>query len=79
MKRTTISLPEETAKLLEHEARRRSCSVSEVTRQALAEHLGTSGRPREIPFAALGSSGQRHNARDMEEILATEWDRDRGS
>jgi hypothetical protein len=75
MKRTVISLPDEVASLLESEARRRDISVSQVMRQALLAYLGVSETPpRSIPFAALGSSGQRHTARDIEEILAAEWD-----
>jgi hypothetical protein len=74
MKRTTIALPDDLLLLLEREARRRSSSVSEVTRQVLAAHFGIAdGQPRHLPFAALGSSGHRHTARDFEEILADEW------
>ena len=75
MKRTTITLPEELATAVSREARRRHVSVSEVTREALAAHLGLSGdEPRQLPFAALGASGHRTTARDFEEILAAEWD-----
>jgi len=81
MKRTTISLPDDLAVAVEREARRRRVSVSEVARQALAEHLGMDGRRRHIPFAAIGRSGKGSTARDLEEILAREWaehiDRDR--
>ena len=83
MKRTTISLPDDVALLIERDARRRGCSVSEVTRQALLEHLGhTSGVVKPLAFAALGASGHSHTARDMEAILDEEWvsdiERDRG-
>jgi Arc/MetJ-type ribon-helix-helix transcriptional regulator len=79
MKRTTITLSDELATAVSREARRRHVSVSEVTREALAAHLGLSGdEPRRLPFAALGSSGHRTTARDFEEILADEWTRDRG-
>lgn len=74
MKRTTISLPDELAVLAEREASRRGVSVSEVARRALAEHLGLGGAaPRRLPFANLGSSGHRHTARNLEDILADEW------
>jgi hypothetical protein len=74
MKRTTISLPDDVAILLQREARRRDTSVSEVTRQALLAYFGLAdGQPRRIPFAALGASGYKHTARDVEEILANEW------
>lgn len=74
MKRTTITVPDEVFEALKREARRRSSTVSEVARQAILAHLGLQPvRPRHIPFAALGSSGHRHTARDIEEILAREW------
>lgn len=78
MKRTTVTLPDELATALEREARRRRLSISEVTRQALAEHLRiVAGEPRKLPFAALGRSGRRNTAQDAEEILADLWSRDR--
>jgi predicted transcriptional regulator len=77
MKRTTISLPDDLASALTREARRRNRSVSEITRQALASHLGmAAGEPRDLPFAALGRSGHSNTAREMEELLAREWDDD---
>ncbi|MBV9101428.1 MAG: ribbon-helix-helix protein, CopG family [Candidatus Dormibacteraeota bacterium] len=75
MKRTTISLSDELARAVDREARRRSSSVSEVARDALAAHLGLSGVQRPLPFANLGRSGARHTARRMEELLAKEWRR----
>jgi len=75
MKRTTISLPDDLAQALGREARRRHASASEVTRAALQEHLGMApGRPRSLPFAAVGRSGQHSTARDMEQLLEREWD-----
>lgn len=75
MKRTSISLPDDLASALAREARRRDRSVSEIARDALARHLGLAPRqPRELPFAALGRSGQRNTAREMEALLAQEWD-----
>ncbi len=77
MTRTTLSLPDDLAQALTREARRRSTSASAIARQALVEHLGLSpDRPRELPFAALGRSGHRNTAEDMEELLASEWDDD---
>ena len=79
MKRTSISLPDDMAKALEREARRRSTSVSAVTREALAERLRLRvGEVPDLPFVALGRSGERDTARRAEEILAEEWDADRG-
>ena len=77
MKRTTVSLPEELAQLLELEAKRRNVSVSEVVRQALQAHLGSASTAspgkRRVTFAGLGRSGKKHTARNAEKILAAEW------
>ena len=74
MKRTTISLPEALAQAVAREAQRRQASVSEVTRTALAHHLGlVEGEPRKLAFAELGRSGHRSTARDMEQLLEREW------
>ena len=79
MKRTTISLPDEVAQRLKREALRHNTSLSEVVRQALLAHFGLAGeQPRRLPFAVLGASGERHTARDLEQILGDEWDRARG-
>jgi len=76
MKRTTLSLDDDTASALEREARRRGTSVSQVARDALGEQLGlTGGARRKLSFAAVGRSGRRHTARDLEDELAAEWDR----
>jgi hypothetical protein len=45
MKRTTVLLPDDTAKILKLEAERRGVSPSEIVRQAVTEHLDAS-RPR---------------------------------
>jgi Arc/MetJ-type ribon-helix-helix transcriptional regulator len=75
MKRTTISLPDDLAQALGREAQRRHASASEVTREALTEHLGLGpGRPpRKLKFAAVGRSGVGNTARDMEALLDEEW------
>ncbi|MBI4305394.1 MAG: CopG family transcriptional regulator [Chloroflexi bacterium] len=80
MKRTTISLPDNLAAALDREARRRGVPVSQVAREAIEARLGqTAGRPRKLPFAALGRSGHHSTARNLEKILQAEWavDRDR--
>jgi hypothetical protein len=75
MKRTTLSLPDDLADALAREARRRSTSASAVARDALARHLHlVPTEARALPFAALGRSGHRSTGRDMEELLAREWD-----
>jgi Arc/MetJ-type ribon-helix-helix transcriptional regulator len=79
MQRTTISLPDDLAGIVSREAQRRRVSVSELTREALREHLGAQpNEPRALPFAGIGRSGRRHTARDAEDILAREWGHDRG-
>jgi predicted transcriptional regulator len=78
MRRTSISLPDDMAKALEREARRRGTSVSAIAREALADRLHLrAGEGRDLPFVALGRSGTRDTARRAEEILAEEWDADR--
>jgi hypothetical protein len=72
-----VSLPDDLAAALAREARRRNRSASEITREALVKHLGlAAGEPRSVPFAAVGRSGHRTTGRDMEELLAAEWDGD---
>jgi Arc/MetJ-type ribon-helix-helix transcriptional regulator len=74
MRRTTVSLPDDLAQALDREAQRRHASASEVTRTALAAHLGLAqNEPRELAFADLGRSGHRSTARDMERLLEQEW------
>ena len=74
MKRTTISLPDDLAAALEREATRRRVPVSRVAREAIEARLGWDEEgPRELPFAAVGSSGMGNVARRVDEILAEEW------
>jgi Arc/MetJ-type ribon-helix-helix transcriptional regulator len=74
MKRTTISLPDEVARLAEREARRRGVSLSEVVREALAEHLGIrKGGKRPLPFARLGRSEYTDTSTRVDEVLAERW------
>ena len=68
------------AATMEREAVRRRTSVSQVAREAIEARLGrTATGRRELPFVALGRSGYRSTARDIDTILETEWvhDRDR--
>lgn len=78
MKRTTISLPDDLALLLEREARRRTSSASEIAREALRAHfsLGLEAAPRPLGFIGLGGSGQTATAENFEEELARERERD---
>ena len=60
---------------------RRSTSASALVREALARYLHlhlvpTEARP--VPFAAVGRNGRATIARDMEDLLAREWDEPTG-
>lgn len=70
MKRTTVKLPDELDARLRHEARRRGISISDVTREAITEHLG--GRRRKLLGAAAGRSGRHDVSERIEEILRQE-------
>jgi predicted transcriptional regulator len=76
MKRTTISLTDELGDALEREARRRNLSSSAIARDALAAYLGIGDakEARKLPFASVGRSGHSTTAREMEDLLAQEWD-----
>lgn len=74
MRRTTLSLPDDVADALRREAHRRHTSASAVARDAITAHLHLlPAQARPVPFAAVGRSGQRRVARDMDELLAREW------
>jgi predicted transcriptional regulator len=80
MTRITISLSSELASAMSREASRRRTSVSAVAREAIEARLGRDeGTRRDLPFVALGRSGHRTTARDIDAILSAEWgdDRDR--
>lgn len=82
MKRTTIALPDDLADLIEHEARRRGLSVSELIRQFAREALmGTAGSPRKIPWAGIIDDPEMVRGAQVEEELDRSWpdelDRDR--
>jgi hypothetical protein len=72
MKRITITLTDLVAAALEREASRRQVPVPQLAREAIQARLGwkATGR-REVPFAALGRSGHRSTARDLEDILGS--------
>ncbi|HWP64163.1 MAG TPA: ribbon-helix-helix protein, CopG family [Candidatus Binatia bacterium] len=77
MQRITISLPEDLAAAIAREARRRRVSVSQLSREIIAEALGRKDRGRRLPFVALGRSGYTSTAREIEAILDAEWAGDR--
>jgi Arc/MetJ-type ribon-helix-helix transcriptional regulator len=74
MKRTTVSLPDDLARAVEREARRRDTSTSDVVRVALVAHLGLGTKRKSLPFINLGSSaGGEAIGRRMEELIEQEW------
>lgn len=74
MKRTTIKLDDALDARMRHEAMRRGLTVSEWTREAIAEHLPNGGQEgrvrRRFRSAGSGDSGRTDIAERMEEILA---------
>lgn len=83
MRRTTVTLPDEIADLLDSEARRRRTTVSEVVRQLIVQGFSNAQeRPRPIPWAGLFHDpamipGEQLD-RELQEKWADEIDRDRG-
>lgn len=79
MKRTTISLPDDLAKLVEYEAEARRTSVSEVIRDAIVAVLSPS--VRRVSWAGICDDAELPHAAEMDEELEREWpeviDRDR--
>jgi len=70
MKRTTVKLPDRIDAMLRHEAERRGITISEITREAIEDHLGT--RVRHLKAAGAGRSGRTDISERIEEILASE-------
>lgn len=76
MKRITVRLPDDLAEALERESQEHGASVSAVARDAITAGLSRTSEPRRFPFFALGASGYRNIARDMDTILRAVWARD---
>jgi predicted transcriptional regulator len=70
MQRTTVKLPDELDARLRHEAERRGVTVSQVTREAIEEHLGGPRQRRTLLAAGAGASGHGDISERIEEILA---------
>jgi predicted transcriptional regulator len=77
MKRTTVKLPDDLDAKLRHEAQRRGITISELTREAIEEHLGVKAGRRKLLAAGAGRSGARDVSTRVEEILRAEVSRSR--
>lgn len=71
MKRTTVKLPDDLDYQLRYEAARRKMTVSELTREAIEQHLGV-GKRRKLLAAGAGRSGQDDISERIEELLREE-------
>jgi plasmid stability protein len=72
VQRTTVKLPDDLDARLRHEAARRGTTISEVTRQAIEEHLGGRRTRRRLLAAGAGGSGRQDISERIEEILTSE-------
>lgn len=70
VQRTTVKLPDALDARLRHEAHRRGVTIAQVTRTALEEHLGATGR-RRLGAAGAGRSGAQDISERIEELIAT--------
>jgi len=81
MRRTTVKIPDALDARLRHEAARRGTTISEVTREALAEYFGDDpaetgpGKRRRLGAAGTGHSGRSDISERIEEIIAAEVSR----
>jgi hypothetical protein len=67
-----VKLPDDLDAKLRHEAQRRGITISEVTREAIEEHLGVRGGRRKLIAAGAGRSGVHDVSARIEEILRAE-------
>jgi predicted transcriptional regulator len=72
MKRTTVKLPDDLDARLRHEAERRATTISELTREAIEEHLGARRGRRRLIAAGAGRGGAPDVSERIEEILRAE-------
>ena len=77
MKRKTITLSDELAKLVEREAQRREVSFSEMIRQLITEKLvATAEHSRTIPWAGIVNDPGLVCGERIDETLGQEWSKD---
>ena len=76
-RRTTLILPEALDARLRQEAARRGITVSDLTREAIAAHLGVAedgaaAPARSLSFSGAGGSGRSDISERIEELLRAE-------
>lgn len=69
MKRTTIKLPDDLDARLRFEAERRGVTISELTREAIAVHLGAPTGRRRLRAAGIGHGDGSSVAGRKRELL----------
>ena len=72
MRRITITLPDDLAALLDHEAVARGASVSEVVRASLRIAMLPNGK-RALPFAAICDDATLATGAAIDEALEADW------
>jgi hypothetical protein len=70
MKRTTVKLPDELDARLRHEAQRQGRTVSELTRDAIAEYLGEPRRGGRGPDERKPEDGPGEQGHSRRRLLA---------
>jgi hypothetical protein len=73
MKRTTVTLSEGEARLLELEAKKQGTSASDVVRRLIREHLAGNGGGGIEELIGIGDSGGGDTSERVDEILKAEW------
>jgi hypothetical protein len=74
MKRTTITLTDDLAELVEHEAGRLHISVSELVRRIIHQAFaGSADKPREIPWAGIFDDPEMVSGENIDDELREKW------
>jgi hypothetical protein len=74
MKRITVSLPDDLAEAVARESRILHKTVSEIVRRSLSKEFEVDEtKPRNVPFAGIGSSRRPWDARNLDDELDKTW------
>lgn len=76
MKRTTIVLTDELAKVLTHEARRKQMSMSALVRTLLEASLSSRRRTRKVPWAGIFDDPGMVTGDSVDDELGKTWAHD---